>query len=73
MSGKDIESRLPSQFMLLFWGAVIFGIVLLIRWLVDQDKPSQSAILRQRYAKGKINKEEVRSQEARAELTLPAA
>jgi uncharacterized membrane protein len=63
--------------MLLFWGAVIFGIVLLIRWLIDQDKPSQSdaalAILRQRYAKGEINKEEVRSQEARAELTLPAA
>jgi putative membrane protein len=49
-------------FMLLFWGAVIVGIVLGIRWLISQGKTSQSdsalEILRQRYARGEINKEE---------------
>jgi putative membrane protein len=48
--------------MLLFWGAVIVGIVVGIRWLVSQGKVSQSDtaldILRQRYARGEINKEE---------------
>jgi putative membrane protein len=49
-------------FMLLFWGAVIVGIVLSIRWLIGQGKTSQSdsalEILRQRYARGEINKNE---------------
>lgn len=49
-------------FMLLFWGLVIAAIVLGIRWLISQGKqsPSDSAleILRQRYARGEINKEE---------------
>ncbi|MBI2358907.1 MAG: SHOCT domain-containing protein [Deltaproteobacteria bacterium] len=48
--------------MLLFWGAVIVGIVVGIRWLVSQGKVSQSDtaldILRQRYARGEINKDE---------------
>jgi putative membrane protein len=48
--------------MLLFWAAVIVGIVLLIRWLISQGKvaPPDSAleILRQRYARGEIDKEE---------------
>lgn len=49
--------------MLVFWGAVIVGVVLGIRWLVSQGKesrPTDSAmdILRQRYARGEINKEE---------------
>lgn len=49
-------------FMLLFWGLVIVAIVLAIRWLVSQGRqsPPDSAleILRQRYARGEINKEE---------------
>lgn len=49
-------------FMLLFWGLVIVGIVLGIRWLLRQGKAggSDSAleILRQRYARGEINREE---------------
>jgi putative membrane protein len=48
--------------MVLFWVLVIIGIVLAIRWLTSQrsEKPSDSAveILRQRYARGEINKDE---------------
>jgi putative membrane protein len=48
--------------MFLFWGLVIVGMVLGIRWLLAQGKQPRSdtalAILRQRYAKGEINKEE---------------
>ncbi|MBI4525587.1 MAG: SHOCT domain-containing protein [Deltaproteobacteria bacterium] len=51
-----------GMLMLLFWGAVIVGIVLGIRWLISQGKTSQSdsalEILRQRYARGEISKEE---------------
>jgi putative membrane protein len=49
--------------MLVFWGLVIAGIVLGIRWLVTQGKearPTDTAldVLRQRYARGDISKEE---------------
>ena len=48
--------------MLLFWGLVIVGLVIGIRWLLGQGKESGSGsaleILRQRYARGEINKEE---------------
>lgn len=48
--------------MLVFWGLVIVAIVLGIRWMVGQGKESRSdtalEILRQRYARGEINKEE---------------
>lgn len=48
--------------MLVFWAVVITGVVLGIRWLVRQGRgaPPDSAleILRQRYARGEINKEE---------------
>jgi putative membrane protein len=48
--------------MLVFWGLVIAGIVVLIRWLVRQGGGAGSDtaldILRQRYARGEINKEE---------------
>ena len=49
-------------FMFLFWALVIIGIVLGIRWLVRQGRPESSdsamEILRQRYARGEINREE---------------
>ena len=48
--------------MFLFWILVIVGIVLAVRWLVREDKERRSdsalEILRQRYARGEINKEE---------------
>jgi putative membrane protein len=48
--------------MILFWGLVIVAVVLGIRWLAAQGKESRSdsalEILRQRYARGEINKEE---------------
>ncbi|HWP58468.1 MAG TPA: SHOCT domain-containing protein [Candidatus Acidoferrales bacterium] len=48
--------------MLLFWGLVIVGLVLGIRWLISQGKESRSdsalEILRRRYARGEIDKEE---------------
>lgn len=49
-------------FMVLFWGLVIVAVVFGIRWLISQGKESRSdsalEILRQRYARGEINKEE---------------
>ena len=48
--------------MLLFWVVVIVGLVVGIRWLLGQAKaPSSDSaleIVRQRYARGEINKEE---------------
>ena len=48
--------------MFLFWGLVIAGIVLGIRWLLSQGKESRTdsalEILRQRYARGEIDKNE---------------
>jgi len=48
--------------MMVFWILVIVGLVVAIRWFIGQGKSSQSdsalEILRQRYARGEINKEE---------------
>jgi putative membrane protein len=49
--------------MLLFWGLIIVALVLGIRWLITEGKAvprSDSAleILRQRYARGEITKEQ---------------
>jgi putative membrane protein len=49
-------------FMLVFWGLVAAGIVVAIRWLAQQGKGSRSdaalEILRERYARGEIDREE---------------
>jgi putative membrane protein len=47
--------------MLVVWGLVIAGLVLGIRWLVGQGRAREDAalaILRQRYARGEIDREE---------------
>ncbi len=48
--------------MLLFWILVVVGLVVAIRWLIAKGKPSRSDsaldILRERYARGEINKDE---------------
>ncbi len=51
--------------MVLFWALLIAGVVFLIRWLLGQSKESRTdsalEILRQRYARGEINKDEFES------------
>jgi putative membrane protein len=48
--------------MLVFWGVLIAGVVLAIRWLAGQGERSRSDraldILRERYARGEIDKDE---------------
>ena len=48
--------------MVLFWAVIIVAVVVAIRWFVGQGKDSRPdsalEILRQRYARGEINKEE---------------
>lgn len=54
-------------FMLLFWILVIVGLIFLIRWLIQTTRKGADAhnggsralnILKERYARGEINKEE---------------
>ena len=48
--------------MLVFWGLVIAGLVLGVRWLAGQGHPARRdeafEILRQRYARGEIDQQE---------------
>ena len=48
--------------MLVFWGLLIAGLVVGLRWLVGQGRPGgrdeAMEILRQRYARGEIDKQE---------------
>ncbi len=52
-------------FMWIFWIAIIVGIIFLVKWIVMQSRPggqqqgeSSLEILKKRYARGEIDKEE---------------
>lgn len=47
-------------FMILFWGLIIVGAVLLVRWIADQSKGGKTAlqILQERYARGELQRDE---------------
>jgi putative membrane protein len=52
-------------FMWIFWIAIIVGIFFLVKWIVMQSRPGEQkgeenplAILKKRYARGEIDKEE---------------
>lgn len=52
-------------FMVVFWALIIIGIVALVRWIITQNRPPESHtdksaldILKERYAKGEISKED---------------
>jgi putative membrane protein len=52
-------------FMWIFWILVIVGLVILIKWIVQQNRPGESRvgdssleILKRRYARGDIDKQE---------------
>jgi putative membrane protein len=48
--------------MLIFWGLIIAGVVVGLRWLLNQGRPASRdealEILRQRYARGEIDRQE---------------
>ena len=54
-------------FMIIFWGLLIVGLVFFIRWLIQATKGEKDVIgnssnaldiIKERYAKGEIDKEE---------------
>ena len=59
--------------MVLFWVAVIAGIVLLVRWFMELSAPRPGGealeILRQRYARGEIDREEFEARRQDLERT----
>jgi putative membrane protein len=61
--------------MLVFWGVVITGLVYAIRWMMGQGRrpadDSALTILRERYARGDIGREEFEAK--RRDLSAPRA
>ena len=65
-----------GPFMIVLWVLVIVGVVVLVKWLVDPSSAGKGTrdksaleILRARYARGEINREEY--EEKRRDLEPP--
>jgi putative membrane protein len=58
--------------MLVFWGLIMASLVVGLRWLVGQGRPPRRdealEILRQRYARGEIDKQEFEARKRDLEL-----
>ncbi len=59
------QGFMGGGFMWIFWIAVIVGIIFLVKWIVEQGRQSAPStdsnpldILKRRYARGEIDKEE---------------
>ena len=66
-----------GPFMILFWILIVIGVVLLVKWFVGQSSAYKGPrertpldILRERYARGEIDREEF--EQKRRELEPPA-
>lgn len=66
MGGGGMMNPVMWIFMLLLWGFAIFGLICAVRWLAtrgkgekEQESPDAPLdILKRRYAKGEIDREE---------------
>ena len=67
VAGAWVLAWVSMIFMLVFWALVVVGFAFLIKWLIqatkgEKDVPSGSSkaidILKERYDRGEINKEE---------------
>lgn len=65
MMGGGFGGLFGGLFMLLWWAIIIVAIVALVKWVANQTKGAHGGhdktpldILKERYAKGEINKEE---------------
>ncbi|MAJ97573.1 MAG: electron transporter RnfE [Parcubacteria group bacterium] len=63
MTGYEMSGFGGGIFMILFWVLVVVGIIVLVRYTVNNTIKSESSnngldILKERYAKGEIDKDE---------------
>lgn len=66
MNGMPAMGFMMWLFMLIFWGLFILGLVVAVRWFVDRGKTKPGdlepqtplEILKMRYARGEITKDE---------------
>ena len=66
MNGVSMMGPFAWIIMLLFWGVVILGLVIAVRWFVNRDKTEDEGtapqtaleILKRRFARGEITREE---------------
>ncbi len=76
--GAAMTMGLGWLMMLAFWGALILGVVLLVRWLAagvmtGDAREDPLAILQRRYARGEIDDETYRRMRRELQPSAPAA